>query len=156
MLNNQISVLEQEIANAPDITIYQVQINELKTQVSSLNNSLVNANQQLSPLRDIVNLNKYSLIYTNTTVQAPQTNATVLDSALNYAGYITVQATSNSTTTYALISYTYKDFTMVYNQTLGNSGSALFPVLPTNIKMVLGNLETGNETQVVATITYYY
>lgn len=99
-LNNQISVLEQEIADTPDITIYQVQINELKTQVSALNNSLVNGNQQLSPLRDIVNLNKYSLIYTNTTVQAPQTNATVLDSALNYAGYITVQATSNSTTTY--------------------------------------------------------
>jgi Tfp pilus assembly protein PilN len=155
-LNNQISALEQEISNAPDINVFQAQINELKTQVSALNNTLVNANQQLSPLRDIVNLNKYSLIYTNTTVQAPQTNATVLDSDLNYAGYITVQATSNSTTTYAMISYTYKDFTMVYNQTLGNSGSALFPVLPANIKMVLGNLETENGTQVVATITYYY
>jgi Tfp pilus assembly protein PilN len=155
-LNNQISALEQEISNAPDINVFQAQINELKTQVSALNNTLVNANQQLSPLRDIVNLNKYSLIYTNTTVQAPQTNATVLDSDLNYAGYITVQATSNSTTTYAMISYTYKDFTMVFNQTLGNSGSALFPVLPANIKMVLGNLETENGTQVVATITYYY
>jgi hypothetical protein len=155
-LNNQISALEQEIANTPDINVFQAQINELKTQATALNNSLVNTNQQLSQLRDIVNLNKYTLMYTNTTDQAPQTNSTVLDAPLGYAGYITIQATSNSTTTYAMISYTYKDFTIVYNQTLGLSGSALFPVLPAQTKMIVGNLEAENVTQVAATITYYY
>lgn len=154
--NQQIASLQDQIAQAPDMSLYQQQINALKTQVSSLNESLSNISAQYGPLRDIVSLSKYQLLYSNTTAQNPQGNTTLCDTQLAYAGYITVQATSNSSTTYAQISYVFNDYTVSYNQTLGTFGTVLFAVLPAKVSLVVGNLETDVGTQITVAVTYVY
>ncbi len=155
-LNSEISGLQAQLSSAPNVTVFQNQINELNAEVSSLNQTLGDANHQYSDLSDIVALNKSTEYYSNTTVQLPHTNTTVIDADLGYAGYIIVESTSNESSTFAAVSYKFDTYTLTFNQTLGSSGSALFPVLSGKITMVLGNLETTNGTQVQATVTYYY
>ncbi len=155
-LNQELVQLEQEIAVAPDATTFEAQINQLKLQVAALNTTLLTNNELYKDLPNILALNISSLVYSNTTILVPQSNITVLDATLDYAGYIIIDFTSNSSITFSEVSYAFNNYTWSFNQTLGTSGSALFPVLPAEVKMVIGNLETENGAQVQATVTYYY
>ena len=155
-LNQQISVLEQEIVNAPDITVYENLVNQLKSQVSTLNSTLSDYMDEYGQLPDIVALNLHSLAYSNNTDLAPDGNFTVIETTLGYAGYVTVEATSNSSTTYAQVNYTFRDINLSFNHTLGEEGAWLFPVLPAYTKMIIGTLEPEDGTQVEAVVNYYY
>lgn len=155
-LNQQISALEQEIANAPDITVYEKLVNQLKSQVSTLNSTLAEYIDEYGQLPDIIALNLHSLAYSNTTDLVPEGNITVVETTLGYAGYVTVEATSNSSTTYAQVSYTFRDINLSFNHTLGEEGAWLFPVLPAYTKMIIGTLEPDDGTEVEAVVNYYY
>ncbi len=43
-----------------------------------------------------------------------------------------------------------------YNQTIGTSGTAVFPVLPGTLQINIGNINQTAANTVTATVTYYY
>jgi len=155
-LTQQIAALQQELATAPDATVYQSVINQLESQVATLNSTLAAYMSEYGDLPDIIGLNMHSTAYSNTADLEAEGSVTVVEASLSYAGYLTVEATSNSSTTYAQVSYTFRDCELSFNHTLGEDGAWLFPVLPAHITMIIGTLEPENGTQVEAVVTYYY
>jgi len=103
-LTQQIAALQQELATAPDATVYQNVINQLESQVTTLNSTLAAYMSEYGDLPDIIGLNLYSTAYSNTADLEPESSLTVVEASLGYAGYLTVEATSNSSTTYARVS----------------------------------------------------
>ena len=45
---------------------------------------------------------------------------------------------------------------MDFNQTIGTSGTALFPLLPGTVEIRMGNINQSDANNVTATITHYY
>jgi len=150
--NKEISSLQAQITslNAQfnvNATGYENQISSLNTQLTTLTDELNNASAQLSQASNIMTMNASQTLVNSKAV----TNATDLfDGALSYPGYVTVQATSNSTTAYIQTSYSV--YGVSYNQTVtvGKSGTAAFPVLPTTVDI---KIATSDNTAFNATVT---
>ena len=88
-------------------------------------------------------------------IQEANSTTTVWNDQLDYAGYVVVQATATANTTYAEVIYSYSETNFNYNQTLGTSGTALFPVLPGTVTVKIGNINQTDANNVTATVTYY-
>lgn len=75
---------------------------------------------------------------------------------LDYAGYVIVYVESNSTSTYAQV--IYDAFGVNYNQkiTVGENGAAAFPVLPSEVEILIGNEETVDDVSGSVSIDYVY
>ncbi len=158
-LQQQVSNLTAQISNAPDVSTYQDQIANLNSQVATLNATISQYNDSLAQLTQdgsIISLASSQILLN----QQPETvgNATdVYNNALPDAGYIVVQATSTSSTTYVQTTYSYSVGGINFNQTatLGTSGTAAFPVLPSTVDVKMGNYDNATRNSTV-TITYYY
>ena len=162
-LNQQIAELELELSQSPDPTTYQNTITHYVSQIASLNSQLSDLNDTVtyvyadySNLQSIVRLEKSGVLYQDTSIQNANTAATIWSDQLEYAGFIVVQATASSNTTYAEVLYTYGESNIYYNQTLGTAGTALFPVLPGIVEVRIGNTMTSGTNNANATATYYY
>ena len=162
-LNQQIAELELELSQSPDPTTYQntiafyvTQIANLNSQLSDLNDTVTYALADYESLQTIVRLGKSGTLYDATSIQNANTAATLWNDQLDYAGYIVVQATASSNTTYAEVLYTFEEFDLDYNQTLGIAGTALFPVLPGIVEVRIGNTMTSGTNNANVTATYYY
>jgi hypothetical protein len=77
------------------------------------------------------------------------------DKSLPYPGYVVVQATSNSTTAYVQTIYSISGVNYNQNVTVGKTGTAAFPVLPTNVEIRIGSTDK-TAFNATVTITYYY
>ncbi len=155
-LNQQIQAFQAQIAQTPDPSIYTQQIANLNSQLSSLNSTLANLNSQYITLQDIVELQKTAALFDDTFEQDVNTTTTIYADSLQYAGYIEVVATSNSSQTYAQLTYVFAERTFSFNQTLAKSGTALFAVLPGAVELKIGNVGQADAVAVNATATYYY
>ena len=162
-LNQQIAELELELSQSPDPTTYQntiafyvAQIASLNSQLSDLNDTVTYVLADYESLQTIVRLGKSGTLYDATSIQNANTAATLWNDQLDYAGYIVVQATASSNTTYAEVLYTFEEFNLDYNQTLGIAGTALFPVLPGIVEVRIGNTMTSGTNNANVTATYYY
>ncbi len=152
-LNQNITELQ---ASAPNVTLYVMQITSLEQQLSALNNTISALNDNMTNYRSIA-------LMSNSTVLLPQQQATVKSNnstdayadSVPYAGFIKVQVTSTSTVTFVETAYSNFGVNFDQNITVGNSGTAAFPVLPGNIEVKLGNPDT-IDASVTVTITYYY
>ena len=73
-----------------------------------------------------------------------------------YAGCVSVAVESTSNTTYVQVAYS--SYGVNYNQTvtMGTGASAVFPVLPGDITIVIGNTELVDEVTGTASATYRY
>jgi hypothetical protein len=137
-------------------------------QISSLNS-------RVNDLTDIANLNKSTVWVYDTTVTQTASNYTSWFFTPTYAGYVSVNVQSSTTSnTYVRVIYIF-DGIYYDNQTgVGTSGTAVFPVSPVSYRYIspaqntpfspvippfeirVGNTNSvGNATETV-TITYHY
>ena len=165
-----IDALEQQIAlfrlNQTDVQPYVSQIASLQSQLQqydNLNDSLTAMYADIADYEQLLALQKSSTIYPEQTLtQNPNSATTIYSGTTIYAGYVIVQVTaSNANSTYAQVIYSFGETNFSYNQTIGNSGTALLPVLPSpeadSFKVIVGNTQTdiANATTTVSAVFYY-
>jgi len=157
--NNAISSLNSQIASLTS------QVSSLASQVSSLQDSLNQSNINIATLqqaiayyRSLLTLNESGYLFSaRTLTQNANANTTVYTGALDYAGYVSVGVESNSTTTYVQVVYS-TSYGVNYNNTVtvGASGAAVFPVLPSGIQIIVGNTEPADAVSATVTALYRY
>ncbi len=172
-----VSDLDSQIAEK-DLTISELNANatSLAAQVADLEDDIDGYTDDIEDLEDAVELmnaaNEHyvSLLLLNessalvsTTDLAPQnaSESTLIyryEYGLDYAGYVSVSVESTSNTTYVQLLYAYKGVEFNQNVTVGESGTAYFPVLPAVIEIWVGNTATYTGDLVNATVSaaYYY
>jgi hypothetical protein len=155
-LQAQIASLEQRVANQANASTYVTQIAYLNQQLLNLNETLTNTNADLSSLQNILQLQASGTLYDDTFVQDANSSTAVWNDILEYSGYVVVQATATANTTYAQALYTFSGANFNFNQTIGTSGTAIFPVLPGTVEINIGNTNQTTTNTVTATATYYY
>lgn len=156
--DNTISALQTQNANLQS----QIsQINNTQTadaaQITYLQQSLSALNDQLGSYENITLMQLSEiLVYQQPVTQDANTSTPIFNDALYYSGYVVVQATATANTTYAEVIYNYAGANFDYNQTLGTSGSAVFPVLPGSVQINIGNTHQTSTNTATATATYFY
>jgi hypothetical protein len=153
-LNEQIQSLQTQVSQTAASFASQKQA--LEEQISEYNSSLVEINSAYLDLQDIVELSASGTLESGSFSQTASTNTTFYEGTLNYAGYIVISASSNSSTTFAAVGYTFGSTNFNYNQTLGTSGTAIFPILPGSLQIIIGNRDSTDVNSVNATATYHY
>jgi uncharacterized coiled-coil protein SlyX len=152
-LNSTVSSLTSQISSLNS------QISTLNSQVVSLQSTLNETNNALASYVAILGLSQSSALVQNFPVTQEANSTTLLwNDYITYAGYVVVQLTSSSNTTYAGVVYalpvTGENFD--FNVTLGTSGTAVFPVLPGLIAVGIGNMELVDSVNATVTAVYYY
>lgn len=162
-LNEQIAALQFQLSQTINASTYALQISYLNSQISSLNSQLSEYNDTLTSvyadyanLQRIIALSKSGVLYDATALQNANTTTTLWNDQLDYAGYIVVQVTASSNTTYAQVRFTFGDANFNYNQTLGTSGTAVFPVLPSIVEVRVGNTMASDTNNATVKATYFY
>ena len=161
-LNSQLSAIQFTLsAVAQNLTDKDNQIAALSQQVSSIEDNVRAEYEPLiSDLTDITTLSISSYLLQNhdVTQQAPNTFTDVWADVIQYAGYIKVDILSTSNTTYVRLTYEALGVNFDQNVTLGESGTATFPVLPTPtaIGLSVGNTELVDSVDTVVTALYVY
>jgi hypothetical protein len=126
-------------------------------EIEALQQSLSDANAQVSSWNAILMLNQStSLISQQAISQDGNSTSNVWNDQILYAGYLFVQADATANTTYAEVLYSYAGVNFDFNQTLGTTGTALFPVLPSALQVRVGNTMQGVANNVTVTVTYYF
>ena len=158
-LNARISQLEGSQANnsttvSGTTQAYMDQIRQLNLELSDLNDSYVAANS-------IAQLQESGLLYDSSEsgtsiVQNANSTTNLWNDQLDYAGYVVVQATATANTTYAEAIYSFSGVNFDLNQTIGTSGTAIFPVLPGPVQINIGNINQSDTNTITVTATYYY
>jgi hypothetical protein len=136
------------------MTAKDTQINELTAQLSSIADEY---NAILADYNAIIALGKTGILLSNFSfAQAANSSTVIWSDVVQYAGYVAVQLQSNSNTTYARVAYT--SFGVDFNQsiTVGESGTAAFPVLPGTIEVSVGNTEPIDSVNGTVAATYVY
>jgi uncharacterized coiled-coil protein SlyX len=173
-LQSQVTDQDATIASLnTQVSSLSTQISSLSAQVASLQNSLdqsyslsdvqnitAELNQEIATLQDIVNLAKSGYLVQNYAVNQSAGELTpIWNSNLGYAGYVGVQAESNSSTAYVRIICPLaglEDQYFDYNVTLGTSGSTVLPVLPGEVTIGVGNNDSSDIISTNVTAVYYY
>jgi predicted PurR-regulated permease PerM len=144
--NNTISSLNSQIASE-DNTIASDNL-----QISSLNS-------QVSSLTDTVNLANSMTWVNDQTVSQSVSSYTYWTVSASYAGYVSVDVLS-STTTKTYVEVIWYAYGVSYDSgqiSVGVSGTAVFPILPcSSIEIIVGNTNISNGATETVTITYYY
>jgi len=149
-LQTQIASLQSQISQTPNSTSSQSQIASLNEQISTLND-------QLAAYYNIAMMNSSSiLLYQQPVSQDANATTQVFSEDIYYAGYVSIQVNASASTTFVEVSYNYAASLFDYNQTIGTSGTAVFPVLPGTLFINVGNTnQTTANTATVSAIYYY-
>jgi uncharacterized coiled-coil protein SlyX len=152
-LNQTIDYLHATTTNA---TVYIQQIAYLYQELSDLNDTLTSAYENIYYLENVTALNEGAyLVYQQQATIGNNTWVDAFNNVLDYAGYIVVQATSTTNSTYVETLYSSYGVNFDQNVTLGTSGTAYFPVLPGTVEVRIGNLDQ-TSAAVTVTVSYYY
>lgn len=107
---------------------------------------------------EIANLQRSEVLVSSKTISQPASSYTYWTLYVNYPGYIMVYVeTSTSDNTY--VEVVWNAYGVHYDEriTVGSSGAAYFPVLPTdNLEVRVGNTNLFNGATETVTIVYYY
>lgn len=127
------------------------------SEIAYLQQALASANDQATGYYNIAILNASSiLVYQQPITQDANASTTVFSNSIDYAGYVVVQATATVNTTYAEALYTFGGINFDFNQTIGTTGNAVFPVMPGTLQINIGNTNQTAANSITATVTYYY
>ncbi|MDR0797898.1 MAG: hypothetical protein LBE70_04195 [Nitrososphaerota archaeon] len=151
----------------PSTDDLESQVTSLQNQINSLNSKVSDYEKQIDDLTDenkeyasIIALEENMVLIGGITYEQDIDNETVISECeLYYAGYLEIQVESTSDTTYIQVSYKHNDLEFNQTVTVGQEGTAYFPVLPGDITIILGNTETDVETETVdttVTVTYIF
>lgn len=154
-----IIVIVLAISNVWTYMSLQNQADSLQGQVNTLHNEKNYWHQEYLAMMDIVNLNKQTVLLDHKIVNHPANYYTHWIYSLGYAGYLTITIHSSTTTNaYAKVVYGYKGTTWVLSKTLGVSGSATFPILPsaTSIEVGIGNTNWLDSATHDVSVVYHY
>jgi hypothetical protein len=154
-LQTQINALEYQLSNI-NTTTYVTQIAYLNSQLSDLNYTLTSVYSDYVSLQKIVQLATSEVWYDNSFSQDGNATTTLGSAQVDYAGYLVVQATDSANSTYAEVLYTFAGINLNFNQTVGTTGTALFPLLPGIVEVRMGNINQSSVNNVTAKITHYY
>ncbi len=154
-LQSQINALEYQLSTV-NSTTYVSQIAYLNSQLSALNDTLTYLSSDYSALQKIAQLGISEVWYDNSFSQDANVTTNLGTAQVDYAGYVVVQATASANTTFAEVLYTFGGVDLDFNQTIGTTGTALFPLLPGTIEIRMGNINQSDPNNVTATITHYY
>jgi len=165
-LQNQVNTLNTDKSNLQ--SEYQNYISThtyTDTQYSSLNTAYQNyktthshSDSEYNLLNDIVNLDKSMVWVDSQTISQPASSYTYWTFSASYAGYIEVIVES-STTTNTFVEVVYTSHGVNYDEriTVGISGTATFPLLPSdNIQVRVGNTNLISGATETVTVTYHY
>ena len=169
-LNAQIAQLKTWLSG--NVTAYQNEIALYDNQVNQYNNYVADhhhtdedydaLSSQNANLINITNLAKSIVWEDNDSIQQPAGQYTNWTESVNYAGYVSVWVqSSNASTPVAHVAVTYSTlYGVSFSQEIVVSvgGKAVFPVLPSNITVFVGNGNLGFEggASETVTITYFY
>jgi predicted PurR-regulated permease PerM len=126
--------------------------------IKGKDDTIASLQNQMSDLNSIINLQKSTVWVNDQTVSQPASSYTYWTVSADYAGYISVQV-QTSTTTNTYVRVRWSAYGVNYDQqiTVGTSGTAVFPVLPcSNIEIRVGNSNLVNGASETVTITYHY
>jgi predicted PurR-regulated permease PerM len=127
--------------------------------IASLNSQIDLLNSQMANSNDIVNLAKSTVWVNSQTISQSASSYTYWTPAFsaNDAGYVSVNVQSSTTTnTYVEVIWSADGISYSNTITVGTSGTAVFPVLPSTIEIEVGNTNLINGATETVTITYYY
>jgi TolA-binding protein len=150
-------------------------ITDLQNQLTSQNSTINLLTSNLTNLQEIASLQKSTLMYDDSVIEQISSGHIVQHNVvayglnlsitfeetpipIDYAGYVIVSITSSSSnSTFVGLSYSSKGFSYDNTVTVGVTGQAYFPILPTNtLDIKIGNTDTSNLDIQRITITYYY
>lgn len=151
----------------------QAQNVNLQNQVASLNTTIDSLTSNLTDLQNIVNMQDSTVLYNESIMQfsvttnyyfviaqnLPDADIEANPVRTNYAGYVVVSVmNSTSNSTYVELKYSSNGFGYNSTVSIGSSGSATFPILPTtSLTIMVANADTSVSINVTnVTITYYY
>lgn len=152
-LNTNASSLNAQVSDL------QVTIDQKDSEITDLREGAEYLNSVIAHQYSILFLNESSYLVAQREITTNSNeSALIYQYNLDYAGYVSVNLESTSNTTYVQLLYTYNGVNYHQNVTVGESGTAHFPVLPTIIEIWVGNTEASNGDSVNATVTavYYY
>ena len=158
LLNQQINTLQSKINQQNQlISSLQSQNAELQQKINSLQSQIAELNQEISTLTNIVNLQEQTTLVYQQTISQPALSYTYWNFQLQYAGYIVVYVYSSTTTnTYVEVVWSYNGINYDQSITVGASGNAAFPVLPTTVQVRVGNTNIFNGATETVSIVYVY
>jgi hypothetical protein len=78
------------------------------------------------------------------------------DGRIEFAGYIVVEVKATANTTFAQAIYSFNEINFDYNQTVGESGTAVFPVLPGDLQVKIGNTMQTEANNATVKVSYHY
>ena len=126
--------------------------------VQELQNELVNKSSEVSSLSSYLNLSGSKILIENQTLIQPSGSLTSLSVInIDYAGYLTVEV-SGSYSQYTNVTVSWSSHGIQYSSTksIGASGEASFPVLPSKVSIAIGNTDPTHEAIDNVTVTYHY
>jgi predicted PurR-regulated permease PerM len=156
--SQEISTLQSKIAELnQEINSLQSKINQQNQLISSLQSQNAELTQKINNLTNVVNLQEQTTLVYQQTINQPAGSYTYWNFQLQYAGYIVVYVYSSTTTnTYVEVVWNYNGINYDQSITVGASGSAAFPVLPTTVQVRVGNTNIFNGATETASIVYVY
>jgi len=153
-LNSQYSSLQSQYSSL------QSKYSSLQSQYSSLQSNSSFLNSQYSSLLSIASLSQTETLENSQTISQPAGYYTYYTfNNINYAGYITVDVSSSTTSNTWVEIVGYSSNGISYNSgqlTVGYSGTVSYPVLPGTVQVEIGNSNLFSGATETVTITYTY
>lgn len=170
-LNDQITQLKIWLSG--NITAYQNELIQYNNYVAdhshtdedynTISTQNTNLTNQVNDLNSILNLENSTVWINNQTISQPAGQYTNWTEPVNYAGYVSVEVQSSNvpitSSTYVALTYSAYGVSFAPNETAVNVGGvAVFPVLPSNVTVFVGNGNSGYQggASETITITYFY
>jgi hypothetical protein len=184
-LNGNITYYNSQIANltnqknqlqtwlSENITSYETQISTLNARITQMQtwlngnitayNSYVadhhHTDEDYTNFYNISNLADSAVWVNDQTISQPAGASTSWTEPVNYAGYVSVSVqTSSVAGTHVRVTYSAYGVSFDQEIVVSAGGTAVFPILPSNVTVEVGNSNNileGGATENV-TITYYY
>ncbi len=166
-LNAQVAEKDLSIAGLTgNVTSLTSQIEDLQDSIDQKDYTIANLQEVIKPLK-ATNDYYLSIMYMNESATLVATSSLTMNASesgeiyqrdLDYAGYVAVSVEAPSNTTYVQLYYSYKQINYNQNVTVGESGTAYFPILPTVITIRVGNTDTYTGDTINGTVAarYYY
>lgn len=154
--SDQINSQQSQIKNLQD------QINQLSTKNSDLsigdNTEISMLQNELSTANGINNLQDSTVWLNDFTVNQDRSAGMWYQYTASYAGYITATVLSSTTSNqYVQVTWTSNGIDYSNKITVGASGTAIFPVLPSsNVVVTFGNTNLLNGATATVSVTYTY
>lgn len=120
---------------------------------------MVTSISAINDLNSNLNLDKSTVWVNDMTLNQPANFYTDWSPGFSasYCGYISAQATSNTSSTYVRVIYASHGVVYDNQISVGSGGTAAFPVLPcNNIEVRVGNTNLLDGARITVTVTYHY